>query len=134
MASSPQPAASPEYPRNIGRRAKYDAARQYVSAEELRQCLQDPRKAKTIRGPEFIVCLEDGELLMRITPAHLRLVHGIGSLAEYKAKPCATGLPRYNPSTPLVSESLHHKLSESARAAAHTRRMMADSPERVCAG
>ena len=33
-----------------------------------------------------IVCLEDGELLRQITPAHLRQVHGIRTLAEYRAK------------------------------------------------
>ena len=80
-----------------------------LSAEELQQCLEDPRKAKTIRGPGFIVCLEGGELLRQITPAHLRKVHGIKTLAQYKSKLCATGLPRYNPGTALIAVIDHLK-------------------------
>jgi hypothetical protein len=100
VAANPQPALVPtQKPR-------------YVSPEELQECLQDPRKAKTIRGPEFIVCLEDGELLYQITPMHLRKVHGIETLAEYRARPCSTGLSRYNPGTALIADSLHDQLSQ----------------------
>ena len=43
-----------------------------VTPEELELCRRDPRKAKIVRGPNSIVCLECGKPLARISAQHLR--------------------------------------------------------------
>src|ERR1700683_1140188 len=48
--------ANPEYFRKRSRDAKR-AQRKFVDATELNACIEDIRKAKTIRGDEWIVCL-----------------------------------------------------------------------------
>jgi hypothetical protein len=96
------------------RHRQYDANRRRVSAEELEECRQDPRKAKSIRGPDVIVCLECGEM-HEMLPPHLRTEHQMNA-AKYKAKPGPDGvIRRYNAGTGLVSMNVEVKLSKAAK-------------------
>lgn len=55
-----------------------------VTKEQLAECRKDLAKAKTIRGDDWIACLECGRLLQRIDGTHLRR-DGL-TLALYKEK------------------------------------------------
>ncbi len=81
------------------------AQRQYVSPKELAECRADPRKAFTIRGDDWIVCLECGQLLKQIrgegAAAHLS-EHGL-SAKQYR------DLRGYSKSTGLVCNALAAK-------------------------
>lgn len=97
-------------------RQDYRAKRQFGTPEELAECRADPRKAKTIRGRDWIVCLgrkteagagldqKCGQLLSgMLNNAHLR-EHGYKSAVEYKDE------WGYDRKTALVSETLAAKL------------------------
>src|SRR5579862_1101158 len=62
------------------------AAREFISAEELAECREDPGLAFTVRGDEWVACLECGQLLKFIrgagAAAHLK-EHGM-SAEEYR--------------------------------------------------
>jgi hypothetical protein len=79
-------------------RQRRHARRVHTSAEQLAQCQADLLLAKTIRGPEAIVCLECGLLCKCIRPTHLR-EHGL-SAAEYREK------WGYSQRTGLISDRL----------------------------
>jgi hypothetical protein len=72
-------------PEERAKRGKAARARRhkFVSDAELSECHADPRKAKTIRGPKFIVCLECGQI-GRDLSGHLG-IHGM-TKAQYKEK------------------------------------------------
>jgi hypothetical protein len=79
----------------------------HVTQEELAACRQDPRKAKTVRSPDWITCLECGRLLKKLSAHHLRS-HGI--VAErYKEK------WGYNRGTRLCSKSISKERATIAR-------------------
>jgi len=89
------------------------ARRQHVNAAELEECLEDPRKAKTIAGPDVIVCLECGAKLKRLGD-HVKL-HGM-TAAEYKRKPAPGGqVPRYSTGSSLSATNLHDSRSKKAK-------------------
>jgi hypothetical protein len=75
--------------------------RQYLKAEELAACTADPDLAFTIRGDEWIACLECGQLLKQIrdqgAAAHLK-EHSMTD-AQYR-------LGRYGPNVSLVCRTL----------------------------
>ena len=73
-----------------------DAKRQYLSEGELAKCRADIRRAKTIRGDDFIACLECGQLVSSLNHAHLR-EHDTNR-TQYKLK------WGYNSGTGLASE------------------------------
>ncbi len=96
------------------RHSRYDAKRQFVTPEELEACRQDPRKAKTIAGPDFIVCLECGEKKRGLS-GHLKPKHNL-TPEEYKRKPGSEGkAPRYNAGTSLSSVNRWQRLSRACR-------------------
>ncbi len=107
------------YQRNRTKRLAYarsreDAQRQYVSRDKLEACREDPRKARTIAGPDVIVCLECGEKLKDLGN-HVNSKHGM-TAAEYKRKPAPGGqIPRYNVRSPLSSTNLHDSRSKKAK-------------------
>lgn len=93
------------------------AKRKYLLPEELAECIADPDKAFTIRGDEWIACLECGQLLRFIrgkgAAVHLS-EHGI--LAEqYREK------WGYSKSTGLVCRALAGKKRLEAEARANLR-------------
>ncbi len=89
------------------------ARRQYVNADELKACQEDPRKARTIAGPDVIVCLECGAKLKRLGD-HVKL-HGM-TAAEYKRKPAlGRQIPRYGIRSSLSSTNLHDSRSQKAK-------------------
>lgn len=95
-------------------RSREDAQRQYVSRDELEDCLEDPRKAWTIAGPDVIVCLKCGEKLKDLGN-HVNSKHGM-TAAEYKRKPApGMQIPRYNARSPLSSTNLHDSRSKTAK-------------------
>lgn len=95
-------------------RDRYDARRRFVMPEELEACLQDPRKAKTIRGDGAIVCLECGQALRSLN-IHLRVTHGL-TAAQYKAKPGQHAVTRrYNAGSGLVCVELSQKFQKLSR-------------------
>src|SRR5579863_5128685 len=61
-----------------------DKQRQQISAEGLKVCRKDPREARRIKGPGFIVCLECGAMLESLV-IHLKSEHHINT-GEYKEK------------------------------------------------
>ena len=95
-------------------RERYHSNGQFVTPEELEACREDPRKARTIRGDDFIVCLECGELLEKLTRPHLK-IHGM-TAAEYKAQPGPDGVTRrYNKNASLSSISAQRKHARIAK-------------------
>jgi predicted transcriptional regulator len=84
-------------------RRRRESLRQFVTPEELKACQADPRKAKTIRSPNGIVCLDCGETLETLS-RHLGLVHAM-TADRYRKK------WGYNKNTPLCSENLTRKFS-----------------------
>ena len=90
-----------------------------VTPEELASCQADVRKAKALRSPDHIVCLECGRALKRISAQHLR-EHAL-TRAGYKTK------WGYNSGSGLASQSLSKKLAGVARKmglAKHGRRFL----------
>jgi hypothetical protein len=69
-----------------------------ITPEELASCQADIRKAKTLRAPDHIICLECGRTLRRVSAQHLG-EHGL-SAAQYKTK------WGYNSGSGLVSQNL----------------------------
>jgi hypothetical protein len=69
-----------------------------VTTEDLAICRADVRKAKALRSPDHIVCLECGRALRRISAQHLG-EHGLTAV-QYKTK------WGYNSGTGLASQSL----------------------------
>lgn len=85
-----------------------------LSPSELAACQQDPTLAWTIRGPEWIACIEDGcgALCGSLGP-HLRQYHGLTARA-YKSKTSLDGgSPRYSRNASLSSIDLRARLSKT---------------------
>src|SRR5690242_14525662 len=86
----------------IAKRAK----QQFLTAEELARCQADPELAFTIRGDEWVACLECGQLLQHLRDFHLRQ-HNM-TADQYRI-----GLdpehPRYGKNRALVSNALAAK-------------------------
>jgi hypothetical protein len=84
--------------------------RQHVTPEELAECRANPDKAFTIRGDEWVACLECGQLLKQIrdrgSAAHLK-EHGISD-PQYRTGP-DTSHPRYGPNRGLICNALAAK-------------------------
>ncbi|HKR30414.1 MAG TPA: MucR family transcriptional regulator [Terriglobales bacterium] len=78
-----------------------------ISLDDLATCRTDPRLAKTLRSPDWIVCLECGRLLQKISIHHVRS-HGLDA-AEYRSK------WGYNRGSGLSSENLSKKHRVIAR-------------------
>jgi hypothetical protein len=89
------------------------ARRGYLSSEGLAHCQGDLLLAKTIRGPETIVCLECGLLCASIRPSHLR-GHGL-SMEQYRDR------WGYSRRTGLISEALAANLRARAEQAGNLR-------------
>ncbi len=98
----------------IAKRAKL----QHLTTQELTQCIADPEKAFTIRGDEWIACLECGQLLQHIRDFHLR-PHGM-TAAQYRIGPDADR-PRYGPNRALICNALADKKREQVAASGHLR-------------
>ena len=99
-------------------RESYNAKRQYVAPEELEACRQDVRKAKSMAGPDFIVCLECGEK-KRALSGHLKPEHNL-TAKEYKCKPGSEGkAPRYNVRTYLSSVNCSKRRSRACKRRRH---------------
>lgn len=77
--------------------------RQYLMPEELRRCQADPELAFTIRGDDWIACLECGQLLQHIRDFHLRQ-HNL-TAEQYRIGPDPEH-PRYGKNRALVSNAL----------------------------
>lgn len=84
-------------------RRRRESLRQFVTPEELKACQADPRRAKTIRGPNVIVCLDCGDMLETLS-RHLGLVHAM-TADQYRKK------WGYNKNTALCAENLGRKFS-----------------------
>jgi hypothetical protein len=81
--------------------------RQHLTSPELADCMADPEKAFTIRGDEWIACLECGQLLKQIrdrgSAAHLR-DHGM-TATQYRIG-TNPAKPRYGPNRGLICNAL----------------------------
>lgn len=87
-------------------RSWYAAQHQYVNADELEECRENPRKARTIAGPDVIVCLVCGVKLKELGD-HVKKKHDM-TVAEYKRKPALGGqAPRYSQRSSLTSTNLY---------------------------
>jgi hypothetical protein len=86
----------------IAKRAK----RQYLTPEELCRCQADPELAFTIRGDDWIACLECGQLLQHLRDFHLKQ-HNI-SAEQYRVGPDPEH-PRYGKNRALISNALAAK-------------------------
>lgn len=114
--------ANPEYFRKRARDAKR-AARKFVDAAELNACIEDIRKAKTIRGDEWIVCLgrrnqRCGRMLqaLRATGVGAHLIeHGFSDCDEYRDH------WEYNRSTSLTCNAKSAKARVRAKTEGHLR-------------
>ncbi len=80
--------------------------RQFLTAEEHARCQADPELAFTIRGDEWIACLECGQLLQHIRDFHLRQ-HNM-TAEQYRVGPDPVHA-RYGKNRPLVSNALAAK-------------------------
>lgn len=78
-----------------------------VTHQELNDCRVDVRKARTVRSPGWIVCLECGKLLEKVSAHHLK-GHGLNP-AQYKEK------WGYNRRSGLSSERISEIRSSAAR-------------------
>lgn len=112
--------ANPEYFRKRSRDAKR-AQRKFVDAAELDACIEDIRKAKTIRGDDWIVCLgrrvqRCGQMLKALRArgagAHL-IQHGFSDGDQYRDH------WGYNRSTSLTCNAVATKASLKAKSEGH---------------
>jgi ROS/MUCR transcriptional regulator protein len=78
-----------------------------VTPEELASCQADIRKARALRSPDHIVCLECGRALKRISAQHLR--EHAQTQAQYKTK------WGYNSGSGLASDGLSKKRTRVAK-------------------
>lgn len=98
-----------------GRRKRVAFREQHrLSAAELAACQRDPTLAWTVRGPQWIACIEDGcGALCESLGPHLRQCHGLTARA-YKSKTGLNGgLPRYSRNASLASIDLRARLSKT---------------------
>jgi ROS/MUCR transcriptional regulator protein len=76
----------------------------FATSEQLRLCLEDPRRSWEICGPGVIVCLECSGKFSTLS-RHLQF-HGM-TARDYKRKPgTRPGIPRLNASASLMSVAL----------------------------
>ncbi len=80
--------------------------RQYLTPEELDRCRLDPELAFTIRGDDWVACLECGQLLQHIRDFHLRQ-HNM-TAEQYRIGPDPEH-PRYGKNRALISNTLAEK-------------------------
>ncbi len=91
----------------VKERSRYNDKRVFATADELVSCRQNSRTAKTMRGPEHIVCLECGQILKTLS-RHLRLAHNLTG-EEYRDRwGC-------NRSTALAAVALCQELSQARK-------------------
>jgi predicted transcriptional regulator len=86
----------------------------HLTSAELEECLQDPRKVWTIRGPEWIACPDCGELHKTLN-RHIGPRHNMNA-AEFKAQPSLDGqVPRFSKNASLMCLELRRRFSKKRK-------------------